>query len=454
MASVCTVCIAASSGTVVPHSVAALPVGTSVSTVSPRYALAASSTSLSAPTPTVLLDALNVASLPLQNLITVLTALGGVTGIVILPNTVYSLAVSGKADQIPQAIQDAITKEAAAFQTLLQVPQTIIDTNVAAVKELFSNFGGASSLASVSSTEVATTSSQTANIIPQATVAFDRQQVLLDALNVASLPLQNLITTLTVVGGLTGILILPNTVYSLAVSGKSDQIPQAIQDAITKEAAAFQTFVKLPQTIIATDVAAIQKLFSNFGGGAASSNVIESSTFNRLALDRGTTPAPSDEVSSRTTASPAGDADEDAPPADPAQKTRRLPVRHLLEDAAARPSQGTEGKNGTTPTSSGQADGSATDTSGSTSAPSPNGDSSSNGTTASTGTSTDTGGGYVGRHRLKLRHAPGAHGPSAASTSAGDTSPGSRAGTSSAPSSSSSSSSSGAEHATSNGPAQ
>ena len=384
LASVCTVCIAASSGTVVSHTVAAPPPATSISTVSERYVLTAATTSLSAPASTVLIDALNVAGLPLQNLITTLTAVGGVTGIVVLPNTVYALIVSGKSDQIPAAIQAAIAKERAAFATLAQLPKTIAATNAAAIQKLLSDFGPHV----VTAAAVAKKPSTTVDVVPSAAAAVPSHQILADALNVLGLPVQNLITTLTVTGGLTGILILPNTVYSLVVSGKSDQIPAAIQAAVAKERAAFKAVAQLPRTIIATDVSAIQKLIGDFGAASAvpavKTGLKTPSTTNTLALAKSTTaPAPRPHLLS-------------------------LSKQHAKKTTST----------ATAPDSKGE---SATDTSASTTPPS------SSPTTAKP-KPTNAGTGYVGRHRLKLGSTPS----SSASGSADDTSSNSHTGAASA----------------------
>ena len=94
---------------------------------------------------------------------------------------------------------------------------------------------------------------------------------MLGFINVVNLPLQNAITIATATANLFGIVITtPNKVYSLIVSGQVDQVPAAIQTGVANEVAAFQTFVQLPATIIATDVAAIAGLFGGIGAPAAS----------------------------------------------------------------------------------------------------------------------------------------------------------------------------------------
>jgi len=114
------VCVAAASGSVNPLPAAAQPVGTAVSrvsAVSTPYALTASSLPL---------DLINVASLPLQNAITIATATANLFTIVVTtPNNVYKAIVSGQVDQVPAAIQAGIASEVAAIQTFLTPPDAV-----------------------------------------------------------------------------------------------------------------------------------------------------------------------------------------------------------------------------------------------------------------------------------------------------------------------------------------
>ncbi len=119
---------------------------TAVPAVSRPYAL----TALSFPVALI-----NVASLPLQNVIQIANALSGLTSIVIAtPNKVYSDFVNGHADQVSADIQAGLTTEAAAIQTFLQLPATIIGTDVSAIAGLFGGLGApaASTLAPATST--------------------------------------------------------------------------------------------------------------------------------------------------------------------------------------------------------------------------------------------------------------------------------------------------------------
>ena len=251
-------CVAAASGSVNPLPAAAQPVGTAVSrvsAVSTPYALTASSLPL---------DLINVASLPLQNAITIATATANLFTIVITtPNNVYKLIVAGQVDQVPAAIQAGIASEVAAIQTFVQLPATIITTDIAAIAGLFGGLGGAPAASTFATTN--------APALAAAASPAAAASGLLGLVNVASLPLQNAITIATATANLFTIVVTtPNNVYKAIVSGQVDQVPAAIQAGIASEVAAIQTFLQLPATIIATDVAAIAGLFGGLAAPAAS----------------------------------------------------------------------------------------------------------------------------------------------------------------------------------------
>jgi hypothetical protein len=106
--------------------------------------------------------------------------------------------------------------------------------------------------------------------------------VLVDGVNVAGLPLRNLITVLSRLAGVAGgsagnggngagsLQALPNLLYSQLVAGTltPESANKAITAAVTTEQAALTNLAATPGKIIATDLAAIQKLA---GGSAASS---------------------------------------------------------------------------------------------------------------------------------------------------------------------------------------
>src|SRR6478609_2798010 len=276
MAGACTVCVAAASGSVNPLPAAAQPVGTAVSrvsAVSTPYALTASSLPL---------DLINVASLPLQNAITIATATANLFTIVITtPNNVYKLIIAGQVDQVPAAIQAGIASEVAAIQTFLQLPSTIITTDIAALAGLFGGLGGAPAASTFATTN---TPALAAAASPAAAASG-----LLGLVNVASLPLQNAITIATATANLFTIVVTtPNNVYKAIVSGQVDQVPAAIQAGIASEVAAIQTFLQLPATIIATDIAALAGLFGGLGGAPAASTF---ATTNAPALAAAASPA-------------------------------------------------------------------------------------------------------------------------------------------------------------------
>lgn len=366
VAGACTVCIAASSGTVAPHTVAAPPAASAVAVVSARYELTAATTPLTAANAVVLADLLNIAGLPLRNITTTINAASALTAILFLPNTIYTLSVTGKSDQIPAAIQAAITAEKAAFKTFAQLPKSIIATDVAAFQKLFADLASpAPALATKSVKEAAVTSAAT----PAVT---HNQQVLADLLNVAGLPFRNVTTVINAGSALTAILFVPNTIYGLIIAGKSDQIPAAIQTAVTTEKAAFKTFAQLPKTIAATDAAAIKKLFADFKPAVSieSKPALTSTSKSPLALTSGTP--------------------TDATTTDPAPKT---PVRHLFDHSTK-----TSSKKSATKTPDPSSDTTTTTTSAATT---------SSKSSKST-TSKDNGGGYVGRHRAKVKASTGA----------------------------------------------
>ena len=118
---------------------------------------------------------------------------------------------------------------------------------------------------------------------------------LVDAINVASLPLQNGITVLNALAGAAGggagnggngagsLQALPNLLYSQLVAGTltPESANKAITAAVTTEQTALTNLAATPGKIIATDLAAIQKLA---GGSAASSLLPAKQQSNTSAL--------------------------------------------------------------------------------------------------------------------------------------------------------------------------
>jgi hypothetical protein len=235
-----------------------------------------------------LVNIANALSLPLQNLVTVLSRLAGVAGgsagnggngagsLQALPNLLYSQLVAGTLtpESANKAIGAALGIEQDALESLGATPGEIVAHDIEVLSALF---GG-------STTSMFTTN--TNSVQPQLQSAAitqpDTGGTLVDAINVASLPLQNGITVLNALAGAAGgsagnggngagsLQALPNLLYSQLVAGTltPESANKAITAAVTTEQAALTNLAATPGKIIATDLAAIQKLA---GGSAASS---------------------------------------------------------------------------------------------------------------------------------------------------------------------------------------
>jgi ubiquinone biosynthesis protein UbiJ len=230
----------------------------------------------------VLVGSANVASLPLQNLITVLNALAGAAGgsngtggagatsLQALANVLYSQLVVGTltSASASTAINAALATEQTALTNLAATPGKILNTDLAALSALF---GG--STTSQASVQPALNSAPVTQFVTGTNVV--------DVVNVASLPLQNGITALNALagaagggngtggGGATSFQALPNLLYSQLVAGTLTEASAttAINAAVTTEQTALTNLAATPGKIIATDLAATQKLAS---GSAAS----------------------------------------------------------------------------------------------------------------------------------------------------------------------------------------
>ena len=138
-AGVCSLCITATMVAVPPHAAAAeLPVvqHRSVSVLDQPYELTAASVALQ--------NLLLVAGIPFNNLNTTLTTLGGLTNFVTGLNQALGNIYKGNWDLVPANLQKAWTDEVAAFQKVLQLPQTLINHNVQALQNLFGSLAPAS----------------------------------------------------------------------------------------------------------------------------------------------------------------------------------------------------------------------------------------------------------------------------------------------------------------------
>ena len=226
-ATVCSLCVAASTSVApVPASAAAAPEANNP--VVRSFELAAASD--------VLVNGVNVASLPLQNFVTVLNALAGAAGggngtggggaasFQALPNLLYSQLVAGTLTEASAttAINAALATEQAALTNLAATPGKIVAYDIATLSELFG--GSTMSLATADS------DSPRPQLKSAAVTQADTGTVV-DVINVASLPLQNGITALNALagaagggngvggGGATSFQALPNALYSQLVAG-------------------------------------------------------------------------------------------------------------------------------------------------------------------------------------------------------------------------------------------
>ena len=265
-----------------------------------------------------LVNIANAASLPLQNFITVLNALagaagggngtggGGATSLQALPNVLYSQLVAGTltSASATAAINAALATEQTALTNLAATPGKIIATDIATLSALF---GG-----STASLLTANTNSVEPELKSAAVTQADSGTAVVDAINVASLPLQNGITALNALagaagggngvggGGATSFQALPNLLYGQLVAGTLTEASAstAINAALTTEQTALTNLAATPGKIIATDIAAIQKLSGDFGASALSVNKLQTNT---LAL-KNTDVTPSADVVARKVA--------------------------------------------------------------------------------------------------------------------------------------------------------
>src|SRR6478735_6957872 len=292
VAGVCTLCVAASASITPAPAMAAATAETKSPVVRPFELTAASD---------VLVDGVNVAGLPLRNLITVLSRLAGVAGgsagnggngagsLQALPNLLYSQLVAGTLtpESANKAIGAALGIEQDALDNLGATPGEIIAHDIEVLSALF---GG-----STSSMFTTNTNSVQPQLKSAAITQADTGGNLVDAINVASLPLQNGITVLNALAGAAGgsagnggngagsLQALPNLLYSQLVAGTltPESANKAITAAVTTEQAALTNLAATPGKIIATDLAAIQKLA---GGSAASSLLPAKQQSNTSAL--------------------------------------------------------------------------------------------------------------------------------------------------------------------------
>jgi hypothetical protein len=240
----CTLCIAAASGTLAPHAAAAAIPPANPSVVARDVTLTAS------------VDPLLLASLPLQNGIALANALINVfpTGLLAPANTVLTEFTTGQVAKIPGTVQTGVQSEIASIATLLNLPAQIVQTDLAAIG-LLSNPATASTVQSnalVSSTQTTT---------PQAASAPDPTTILL---GLASLPLQDVIAVTNALINVfpTGITAPANQIFTALTTGNTAAIPGIIQNGITAELAAINALAQLPNTLVQKNIAYLESLFT------------------------------------------------------------------------------------------------------------------------------------------------------------------------------------------------
>jgi hypothetical protein len=347
VAGVCTLCVAASGSVTPVASAAAKPLPTSSPIVSRPYELTASQG--------LLVDLTNVAGIPLENFVTVVNALAGAAGgsngvggsgatsLQALPNLLYSQLVAGTLTQASAttAINAAVALEQTALTTLGATPQKIINFDVTAISNLLGDLGFGS-LGTAAAATPFNAKAVTADVAPADTGTT------VNLANALSLPLQNFVTVLNALagaaggsnglgaGGATSLQALPNLLYSQLVAGALTQASAttAINAALATEQTALTNLAATPGKIIATDVAAIQKLAGDFGGATT----LAAPMGQPLALNRATIATPSLKTSAVASSRLAAPSTEDGTPASSPTVTRHPkkanddnPVAHAIK---------------------------------------------------------------------------------------------------------------------------
>jgi hypothetical protein len=248
LAAGCTVCIATASGVVAPQASAAAP--PAVSVVSRDVALRAS------------VDPFAIASLPLQNLLTTISAFQAVGAAGINPlNAAFAAFAKGDVAGIGTALYGYVGNEVTAIANLLNLPATLIETDLAAIGFLQSAVSSATTLAATDSVGAAAVDPATG------------------FLALASLPLQNLLSTISAFQGVGAAAINPlNAAFAAFSKGDIAGITTALNNYLVNELAAFNKVLALPATIISTDLAAINGIFGAAQSAALSATPLAATT--------------------------------------------------------------------------------------------------------------------------------------------------------------------------------
>ena len=247
LAAGCTLCVTAASGVVAPQAVAAAP---PEPVVSRDVALKAS------------FDPFVIASLPLQNFITAYNTAASVAGNVINPlNTAWAAFAKGDVAGINTALANVVPNEITAISNLLNLPATLIRTDLAAIGLIQNSLAKAETFSAAAPTDSVS-----------AAAAVDPLSAFLV---IASLPLQNFITAYNTGAAVFGNVITPlNAAWAAFAKGDVAGINKALNGFFENELAAIAKLFTLPATIISNDLAAINGIF-----GAAQATALSASPF-------------------------------------------------------------------------------------------------------------------------------------------------------------------------------
>lgn len=215
---------------------------------------------------------LGLASLPLQDLITTIGAFTAVSGGFITPvNAAYAAFAKGDIPGAFAALDGVFQNEVSAFTSLLSLPATLVENNLAYINSIFG-------LAQASALKTTPLALETADL----SAAADPVTGLL---TVASLPLQNTITAIGAVTAVTGGFVNPvNAAYAAFAKGDIPGAFAALNGFAANEAAAIGNLLGLPAKIIAQDIATIT---GAFGGTSMLQAKAEATTFS-AAVESGT----------------------------------------------------------------------------------------------------------------------------------------------------------------------
>jgi hypothetical protein len=228
---------------------------------------------------------LAVASLPLQNFISIYSALAAVAAGVINPlNTAWGAFAAGNIPGITTALNSIVPTETAAIGDLLGLPAKIIAQDIATIAGAF-GFGAATQQTALSATPFAADSTADASAAAVDPVA--------GLLAVASLPLQNFIATYSAGADVVAGVINPiNTAWGAFAAGNIPGVTMALSGIAANEAVAIGNLLGLPAKIIAHDVATI---VGAFGGGTAVQSVDAGATALSAKVDSSEGDAAGDE---------------------------------------------------------------------------------------------------------------------------------------------------------------